>query len=69
MVNYAKSLDPGMLKTDLYKDMGRYLYFIVRLIALKDPIWGAYTELYGGLSTEISTIDNGVWSEYPIFLD
>ena len=58
-----------MLNTDLYKDMGRYMYFIIKLIALKEPIWGAYTELYGGLSTDISTKDNGVWSEYLKFQD
>ena len=58
-----------MLNTDLYKDMGRYLYFVIRLAALKEPIWGAYTELYAGLSSDISTKDNGVWSEYLQFQD
>jgi retinol dehydrogenase 12 len=31
---------------------------------LKDPIWGAYTELYGGLSSDISLENNGAFSEY-----
>lgn len=53
-----------MLNTDLYKEMAGYFRFLLRLIVLKEPIWGAYTELYAGLSTDITTEDNGVWSKH-----
>lgn len=54
------ALDPGNLDTNLYKDMGRVLHFISKLIALKPVIYGAYTELFGGLSIEVK---NGDWVE------
>ncbi|KAH6678721.1 hypothetical protein B0J14DRAFT_329303 [Halenospora varia] len=56
------ALDPGNLKTDLYKGVPRWQMHVLNLI-LKEPIYGAYTELYGGLSLDI-TVDNcqaGTW--------
>ncbi|PBP20992.1 short chain dehydrogenase reductase [Diplocarpon rosae] len=45
----AKALDPGFLKTDLYKNL---------------PWWqGSVTELYAGLSTDITTGNNGSFVE------
>ncbi|WYZ45955.1 hypothetical protein EsH8_IX_000180 [Colletotrichum jinshuiense] len=52
------SLDPGNLKTDLCKDMPRYQMFFANLV-LQEPIYGAYTELFAGLSKDVSEKDNG----------
>lgn len=57
-----QSLDPGNLKTDLYKSMPRWQMPIVNM-ALKDPIYGAYTELFGGLSPVISLSNTGIFSK------
>jgi retinol dehydrogenase-12 len=57
-----QALDPGYLKTDLYKTMPRYQFAPVNLI-LKDPIYGAYTELFAGLSSEIKPEMTGAWSK------
>jgi retinol dehydrogenase-12 len=32
-------------------------------LVLKEPIYGAYTELYGGLSADITPEKNGAWIE------
>jgi retinol dehydrogenase 12 len=57
-----QSLDPGNLKTDLYKNVSRIQMLVINLV-LKPPIYGAYTELYAGLSTDISLENSGAWGE------
>jgi len=56
------ALDPGNLKTDLYRNMPKWQAPIANLV-LKDPIYGAYTELYGGLSSDITISNTGAWIE------
>ncbi|KAJ5701449.1 short-chain dehydrogenase [Penicillium malachiteum] len=51
------SLNPGNLKSGLQRHMSRTAAAIAGLI-LYDPIFGAYTELYAGLSAEISEEHN-----------
>lgn len=52
------SMDPGNLATNLYKDMARWQHFLAKKVALKPAIYGAYTELFAGLSSEVGT---GSW--------
>lgn len=59
----AKSLDPGLLKTDLYKNLPWWQGGVINLV-LNDPIYGAYTELYAGLSPEISMKNNGAFGKF-----
>ncbi|PVH75389.1 NAD(P)-binding protein [Cadophora sp. DSE1049] len=56
------SADPGNLKTDLYKHFPAWKRFVVNMI-LKEPIYGAYTELYAALSPDISLANNGAFIE------
>jgi retinol dehydrogenase-12 len=57
-----QSLDPGNLKTDLYQTVPWWqMAFLNRV--LKKPIFGAYTELYGGLSEEIKMKNNGTFGK------
>ncbi|PBP22433.1 short chain dehydrogenase reductase [Diplocarpon rosae] len=58
----AKALDPGFLKTDLYKNLPWWQGSVVNMM-LHEPIYGAYTELYAGLSTDITTGNNGSFVE------
>ncbi|KAG9236436.1 hypothetical protein BJ875DRAFT_227448 [Amylocarpus encephaloides] len=54
------SLDPGNLKTDLYKSLPRWQRIVVDRV-LKEPIYGAYTELYAGLSIDITMENQGAF--------
>ncbi|KAL4907840.1 hypothetical protein BDW74DRAFT_148128 [Aspergillus multicolor] len=47
------SLDPGIANTGLQRDMGRFMATAVKLIANKPEV-GAYTQLFAGLSREIT---------------
>lgn len=59
---FIKAVDPGFLKTDLYKNMPKWQLAVVGLI-LKDPIYGAYAELFAGLSSEIKPEMIGAWGK------
>ncbi|KAL2785770.1 hypothetical protein BJX66DRAFT_314154 [Aspergillus keveii] len=48
------SLDPGIAVTGLQRDMGRFMATAVKFIAGK-PITGAYTQLYAGLHSDVTT--------------
>ncbi|KAH7391404.1 putative short-chain dehydrogenase [Cadophora sp. MPI-SDFR-AT-0126] len=56
------SVDPGFLKTDLYQNLPRWQAPFMNLL-LHDPIYGAYTELFAGLSTDITMSNNGDFIE------
>ncbi|KAL4815044.1 hypothetical protein BDW67DRAFT_164828 [Aspergillus spinulosporus] len=47
------ALDPGIANTGLQRDMGRLMSTMVKLIANKPEI-GAYTQLFAGLSPEVT---------------
>ncbi|RDW86986.1 uncharacterized protein DSM5745_03628 [Aspergillus mulundensis] len=47
------SLDPGIANTGLQRDMGRFMAAAVKLIANKPEV-GAYTQLFAGLSGDIT---------------
>ena len=52
------SLDPGNLKTPLYQTAPKWQMPFINLV-LKDPIYGAYTELFAGFSPEIQMKHGG----------
>jgi len=54
------SLNPGNLKTPIQRQMSGWLSLVFRPF-LYEPIFGAYTELYAGLSTDFTSKDNGGW--------
>ncbi|KAG8528068.1 uncharacterized protein KY384_006984 [Bacidia gigantensis] len=61
----STSLDPGNLKTDLQRHLNGLQALIIRLI-LHPPIKGAYTELFAGLSPDVTLAKSGVvpWGRF-----
>jgi hypothetical protein len=57
-----KSLNPGNLKSELQRHLGFVTATVLKLI-LYTPIHGAYTELFAGLSPEVTPAKNGAWSK------
>ncbi|KAJ4168803.1 short-chain alcohol dehydrogenase [Fusarium falciforme] len=54
-------LNPGNLQSDLYRDRTSLLFkFMIRYM-MYPPIMGAYTELYAGLSPDITMDKTGSW--------
>jgi NAD(P)-dependent dehydrogenase (short-subunit alcohol dehydrogenase family) len=56
-------LNPGNLSSELYRTQGSVANFVLKHSVLYPSIFGAYTELYGGLSPEITIEKTGDWSE------
>jgi len=54
-------LNPGFLKTELQRHLSGIQGVIIGLL-FKDPINGAYCELFAGLSPEITVKKTGSWS-------
>ncbi len=52
--------NPGNLKTDAYRHVPKIAMVFLNPI-LHEAVKGAYTELYAGLSTEITAEDNGAY--------
>jgi len=50
--------NPGNLKTNIMRNVPKWVTVIARLL-MWDAQYGAYTELYAGLSSEITVEDNG----------
>ena len=57
------SLNPGMLDSDLYRHQSAVFGFFLRRVVLHPPIFGAYTELFAGLSPEVTIEQSGDWGE------
>lgn len=57
-----KSLNPGNLKSELQRHLNFVTATLLALI-LYTPIHGAYTELFAGLSPEVTPAKNGAWSK------
>lgn len=57
-------LNPGNLNSDLYRGQPSILGFLMRNTALYPSVFGAYTELYAGLSPEITIERSGEWGEF-----
>jgi retinol dehydrogenase-12 len=58
------SLNPGMLDSDLYRHQSTVFGFFLKKIVLHPPIFGAYTELFAGLSPEVTIERSGDWGEF-----
>lgn len=56
-------LNPGNLNSELYRNQGPVLSFILKNFILHPPILGAYTELFAGLSPMVTIEKTGMWSE------
>jgi len=54
------ALDPGNLKTDLQRHVPGWQVKIMNLL-LHTPTHGAYTELFAGLSPDVTLEKNGAW--------
>ena len=65
----SMSLNPGNLVTELQRNVPGFTKWFFHNFISWDAIWGAYTELYAGLSTEITLKEHqGVWSESHLSL-
>lgn len=60
-------LNPGNLQSDLYRDRTSLLFKFMIKFMMYPPKMGAYTELYGGLSPDITLDKTGSWSEFITF--
>lgn len=58
------ALHPGNLDSDLYRDQGSVFKFLLRHSILYPSYFGAYTELFAGLSPQVSLAKTGSWSEF-----
>jgi retinol dehydrogenase-12 len=55
-------LNPGNLSSDLYRDQGSVFKLLTSLM-MYAPIYGAYTELFAGLSPNITLALSGSWGK------
>lgn len=56
-------LNPGNLKSDLYRHMSPLLGFIIKNVMLHPVKFGAYTELFAAFSPQITMNQTGGWGE------
>jgi retinol dehydrogenase 12 len=57
------SLNPGNLDSELYREQGELLSFILNYTLLHLSIFGAYTEMFAGLSSQVTLERSGEWSK------
>lgn len=57
------SLNPGNLDSELYREQWALLGFILRHTVLHPSIFGAYTEMFAGLSSQVTLERSGEWSK------
>jgi retinol dehydrogenase-12 len=55
-------MNPGNLKSDLARDQGTTIKLISMVIGYP-PVNGAYTELFAGLSPEVTVEKSGEWGK------
>ena len=54
-------VNPGHLRSDLYRDSGTLFKTFLNTFVTYPPINGAYTELFGGLSPSVTIEKSGDW--------
>lgn len=64
----CQALDPGNLKTNLQQHVPGWQRIIMNRI-LHTPIHGAYTEIFAGLSPDVTMEKNGAFSKLSFFKD
>lgn len=52
-------MNPGNLDAGSFKGTPRFAMFMMRVLWLQTPVFGAYTELFAGLSPEVTRDTNG----------
>lgn len=58
-------LNPGNLNSELYRTaLAPVMGAIIRIVALHPPIFGAYTELFAGLSPVVTVEKSGDWGKH-----
>ncbi|MBE3049903.1 hypothetical protein IMZ48_46880 [Candidatus Bathyarchaeota archaeon] len=57
------ALNPGNLDSDLYRTMSPLITAVLRRVVLYPSVYGAYTELYAGLSPDVTMEKSGSWSK------
>jgi hypothetical protein len=60
---FCEALNPGNLQTDLQRHVPGWQKMAFKAV-LHTPIHGAYTELFAGLSPDVTSDYNGAWSKY-----
>ncbi|KAI0970605.1 NAD(P)-binding protein [Xylaria arbuscula] len=55
------TLNPGNLRAGAFKGTPAPAYFILNTFILHEPVFGAYTELYAGLSPDLKMEHNGTY--------
>ncbi|EMD96764.1 hypothetical protein COCC4DRAFT_172220 [Bipolaris maydis ATCC 48331] len=56
----SSSFNPGNLKSELQRNTGFFMGLIMKPI-LHEPVYGAYTELFAGLSPDGAKLKEGQW--------
>lgn len=56
-------LNPGLLDSDLWRTQGRLSHKILKMFVLHPPVLGAYTELFAGLSPDITAEQSGKYGK------
>lgn len=59
-------LNPGNLNSSLWRNHGALVNWFLRTFVLHPVIYGAYTELFAGLSPEVTLEKTGEWGEWRI---
>jgi len=55
------AMNPGNLDSDLWRHLPAPVLWFLRLLFLYPSVYGAYTELFAGLSPEVTPDKNGCW--------
>lgn len=56
-------MNPGNLASDLYREQTSFIFRLMTRYMMYPPVNGAYTELYAGLSPDISIENSGSWGK------
>lgn len=54
-------LNPGNLNSELYRTQRPWVAWIIRTFVLYPPVYGAYTQLFAGLSPAVTADKSGKW--------
>lgn len=60
-------LNPGNLDSELWRTQGWLASRLLRTFVLHPSIYGAYTELFAGLSPDVTAEKSGQWGEFESF--
>ncbi|KAM5346104.1 hypothetical protein ACJ41O_009109 [Fusarium nematophilum] len=67
------AINPGHLKTELMRHVSSFVQQFLNRYVLYDPIYGAYTEIFAGLSPKVTVEDSGryimPWGRFGLVKD